>query len=95
MGKAKSIITDDMQHCFVCGNPRIEVHHIVYGNANRKWSDKYCLIVPLCAEHHRGTTYSPHFNRDFDLQLKRMAQGKFEEAHPDLDFRKIFGKNYI
>lgn len=95
MGKTKSIVTDDMKHCLVCGSTRVEVHHILFGRANRKWSDKFGLVIALCPEHHRGSTYSPHFNRDFDLQLKRMAQQKFEETHPDLDFRKIFGKNYI
>lgn len=52
--KQKSIIVDCMDNCFVCSSPYVEVHHIMYGTANRKLSDKYGLIVPLCQEHHRG-----------------------------------------
>ena len=79
----------------VCGRPNAECHHVIYGNSNRKWSDKYGLVVGLCAEHHRGSDISPHFNRDFNLQLKQYAQERFQEEYPDLDFVSIFGKNYL
>ena len=91
----KSILTGDMEHCMVCMKPYPEIHHCIYGNSNRKWSEKYKLIVPLCSEHHRGSDLSPHFNKDFDLELKRYAQERFQEEYPELDFMKIFGRNYL
>lgn len=91
----QSILVGDMGHCMVCGQPHPEVHHVLFGNSNRKWSEKYRLIVPLCAEHHRGWDLSPHFNREFDLKLKKYAQERFQEEYPNLNFREIFGKNYI
>lgn len=91
----KSIIVDSMDNCFVCGSPYAEVHHCIYGNANRKLSDKYGLIVPLCHEHHRGQT-GVHFNRDFDISLKKLAQEKFEAKFGARnEFIKVFGKSYI
>ena len=94
MGKAKkSILVGDLEKCMVCMKPYPEIHHVIFG-PNRQNSDKYGLIVPLCYEHHRGSDLSPHFNRDFDLKLKKYAQERFEEEYPDLDFRGIFGKNY-
>lgn len=91
----KSIIVDSMDNCFVCGSPYTEVHHCIYGNANRKLSDKYGLIVPLCHEHHRGQT-GVHFNRDFDISLKKLAQEKFEAKFGARnEFIKVFGKSYI
>ena len=94
MAKCKSILTDDLEHCMVCMNPNVEIHHTLYGTANRKLSDKYKLLVALCPEHHRGSDLSPHFNREFDLQLKKFAQERFEEVYPELDFLQIFGRNY-
>ena len=91
----QSILTGDMEHCAVCGKPYPEVHHVMYGNSNRKWSEKYKLVIGLCGEHHRGTLLSPHFNRHFDLELKKYAQERFQEEYPDLDFIKIFGRNYL
>lgn len=97
MGKTKSIIVDCMDNCFVCGSPYVEVHHVMYGNANRKLSDKYGLIVPLCQEHHRGQT-GVHFkpNEGLDLHLKKLAQKHFE-AHFGArnEFIRVFGKSYL
>ena len=95
MGKKKSIIVDCMDSCFVCGNPYVEIHHVMYGVANRKLSDKYGLVVPLCCEHHRGDA-GVHFNRSLDLHLKKLAQAKFDGLYgANTSFREVFGKNYI
>ena len=92
---AKSIITEDTEHCFICGAPYPETHHIIYGWANRKLSDQYGLTVPLCARHHRGTD-GVHQNRLLDLQLKEMAQERFEAEIGNRNvFRNIFGRSYI
>ena len=91
----KSIIVDSMDNCFVCGSPYTEVHHVIYGTANRKLSDKYGLIVPLCHEHHRGQT-GVHFNRDFDISLKKLAQDKFNSVYgANKSFLDVFGKSFL
>lgn len=36
-----------------------------------------------------------HFNTELDLKLKVHTQKLFNEAYPELDFLKIFGKNYL
>ena len=93
--KAKSIIVESMDNCFVCGSPYVEVHHIMYGTANRKLSDKYGLIIPLCQEHHRGQT-GVHFKRDLDIYLKKLAQEKYNSVYgTDRSFLEVFGKNYL
>ena len=93
--KAKSIIVESMDNCFVCGSPYVEVHHIMYGTANRKLSDKYGLIVPLCQEHHRGQT-GVHFKRDLDICLKKLAQEKYNSLYgTEKSFLEVFGKNYL
>lgn len=95
MGKVKSIMGFDMHNCIVCSSPYVQVHHCIYGTANRKLSDKYGLVVPLCQEHHTGQT-GVHFRKEFDEQLKMMAQEKFEEVHGTReDFIRIFGKSYL
>ena len=93
----KSIMTDDLKRCYVCGCTQgIEVHHIIHGTANRKLSDKYGLVVGLCYQHHRGD-FGVHGKngQPLNLKLKIKAQETFTEVFPDLSFREIFGKNYI
>lgn len=96
MGKAKkqSILASDMEHCMLCGAPYPHGHHVLFGK-NKKMSDKYKLIVPLCYRHHNGSDEGVHFNKTLDTALKIMAQRKFEEVYPDLDFREIFDANYL
>lgn len=91
----KSIITDDLDHCYLCKtNINIHIHHCIYGTANRKLSDEYGLIIPLCSNHHNMSKFGVHFNKDLDKKIKKLAQEKFEETYPELSFLKIFGKNY-
>lgn len=51
---SKSII-QKKKECIICNSLNVEEHHVFFGTANRKLSEKYGLKVYLCAEHHRGT----------------------------------------
>ena len=91
------IIIDNMEECVLpyCKRRDVEWHHVFFGRANKKLSDKYGMIVPLCAEHHRGMT-GVHRNRMVDLKVKEMGQRAFEEKIGSReDFMKIFGRNYL
>ena len=90
----KSIIQEDTDYCFVCGRYGTEIHHVFFGNPNRKLSDKYGLVIGLCYEHHRGNS-GVHHNRELDLKMKRMAQKVFEQTYPERDFLAVFGRNYL
>lgn len=97
MGKAaerESILVADMSRCLICGKPYPHRHH-VFGASNRKWSEKYGLTVPLCYEHHNGSDAGVHFNKCLDFALKKMAQARFTETWPGVDFISIFGRNYL
>lgn len=93
----KSIICID-RRCFKCGTDKdIHRHHIMYGSANRKKSEEDGLWVYLCGNHHNLSGDGVHFNKDYDLRLKQMAQrrrmdfyGKSEDQ-----FIKRYGKSYI
>lgn len=79
--------------CKVCGNPNTETHHVLFGRGNRALSERFGLTVELCPDHHRGPA-GPHFDREFDLALKKEAQEAFEREHPEKDFLRIFGRSY-
>jgi len=89
-----SIMTEDMEHCYICGSGlNIEMHHVFFGTADRKNSDKFGLIVPLCVFHHRGKA-GAHFDRDTDLFLKRRGQSAFCKIYSKELYMEIFGKSY-
>ena len=90
-----SIIQADTDYCFICGRYGTELHHCIYGSANRKLADKYKLVVGLCHAHHRGNNGVHGGNKELDIFLKQTAQTKFNEFYNDLDFLAVFGRNYL
>lgn len=85
----------NMGYCEICGKYGItERHHVFYGTANRKQSEKYGLVCDLCPDCHRGKQ-GVHRNRNIDMELKRKKQKEFELHHSREEFRSIFGKSYL
>lgn len=80
-----------------CGYYIVEIHHVFYGN-KRKKSTEDGLVVPLCAEHHRGT-YGVHGKEghNLDLKYKKLAEQKWLNYYNKTieDFIKRYGKNYL
>ena len=91
----KSVLQDSKE-CWVCGRTdQLHDHHIIFGTSNRKKSEQYGLKVWLCYEHHTGNN-GVHFNKELDLQLKRLAQTYFEgHLGTREDFRAEFGKSWL
>ena len=92
---AKSIMQTE-KRCYVCGTTyNLHDHHIFYGTANRKQSEKHGFKVFLCGRHHNLSNEGVHFNPDLDMRLKRECQAKFEETHSRDEFMKKKRKNYL
>lgn len=72
-------------------------HHVVFGTANRKLSEKFGLKVYLCPMHHlsSGCKDAVHRSKETKLMLCKEAQKVFEEKYPTLSFLGIFGINYL
>ena len=82
--------------CELCGRETTCArHHVYFGNANRKLSEKWGMVAWLCPECHQHGANAVHRNRFSDLKLKRKYQRIFEERYPNESFIKIFGRNYL
>lgn len=91
----KSIISNK-KTCFVCGcSYDIHKHHIYYGTANRRLSEKYGCWVYLCGKHHNLSNEGVHFNKNLDTKLKQFCQEKWEEKRTREEFMRVFGRNYL
>ena len=84
-----SILTDNLDYCYVCGKPKDALHEVFEG-ANRVNSMKNGMVIPICYKHHSMI----HKNRQFSLYYKILCQTKFEETHSREEFIKIFKRNY-
>ncbi len=99
MGRIKklfSVLTNDLEHCFVCGSNTVAIHH-VFGASNRTKSEKRGFILPLHPRWHTDSNDAVHRgNKALDLQFKQMAQTYYEQHYGTrADFIIEFGKSYL
>ena len=93
----------DSRHrkCWLCGRNGMQdplEHHHIFGSSNRKKSDRYGLVVMLCANRcHRNGRSAVHRSQDTMQRLHEYGQRKvMNEQGCSIDqFRQQFGKNYI
>lgn len=86
----------EFEECEICGRYDYLVrHHVFFGTANRKQSEKWCMVARLCSKCHTDGEGAVHRCRATDLALKERYQRKFEQTHTREEFMKIFGRNWI
>lgn len=94
----KSVLTADLEHCYVTRSNNVAIHHVFPGTGRRKLCEKYGFIVPLEPTLHNMSDVSVHSNpnKGLDLQLKQECQRYFEEhCGSRSEFIKLFGKSYL
>lgn len=101
---AKSIIQSRKGQCYLCvlfgqnnqdNRTDLEEHHVIFGTAGRKFSEKYGLKVYLCQAHHRTGSNAVHKDKEVALLLKQIGQYAFECKYDHAKFMAEWGKNYI
>ena len=88
--KRYSILTDDMESCYICHKPAEDIHEI-YCGAKRQTSMRNGFCVPLCRGHHIIVTNM----KVTDNHLREICQRKFEENHTREEFIALVGRNYL
>lgn len=89
-----SILTDDMDHCYICGRSPVHIHEIYYGSYKRKHSIRLGCCVPLCLDHHVGK-HGVHYDHELDWRLKQECQREFEKRYGFIKFMETFHRNYL
>ena len=85
-------MTDDLEHCYICGGDAIQYHHIFNG-PNRKKSTEDGLWIPVCLNCHIKIHNEP--SQRLMYCLKQDGQWKYEETHTTDEFMKRYGKSYL
>lgn len=85
-----SILTDDMDTCFICKHPASDIHEI-YCGAKRQASMRNGFCVPLCRQCHTIITN----NWCNDMNLRILCQKEYEKTHTREEFLKEIGRSYV
>lgn len=72
-------------------------HEVCFGTDNRQRSIRDGLVVFLRPELHNSSNQGVHYNREFDLYLKRIGQRAWMDYYGKTieDFIKAYGRNYL
>lgn len=90
-------LLDNNKICFICGTTfNLHKHHI-FGGANRSKSEKDGCWCYLCASHHNMSDKGVHFNKQADLNLKKVCQTAWMVRYNKTtdDFIREYGRNYL
>ena len=93
---SKSII-QSQKECYVT-HSKFDLHkHHIFEGPNRKLSEKDGLWIYLRSDWHDMSDYGIHFNKEFDTEVKRIAQKKWQNFYKksEKDFIKRYGKSYL
>lgn len=86
-----SILTNDLETCYICKKAKKKDLHEIYEGKNRQVSMKYGLVIPVCRKCHTNIT------NDKTLQEKyhKVGQKVFKKHYKNENFIDIFGKSYL
>lgn len=94
------------EFCIMPANPKYSItrtpthchrHEVVFGSGRRQKSIKDGLVVFLTPEMHNMSNRGVHFNREFDLYLKRIGEKAWMDYYGKTidDFIHEYGVNYL
>lgn len=89
--KRKSVFTDDLNHCYLCGNRKDDLHELL-GGRNRLNCIKLGYIIPVCRLCHSRI----QDDNEFKMYWAKKVQLHYEEFIGNRgDFIATFRKNYL
>lgn len=88
--KRFSMITDDLNICYICGQRKDDLHEL-FGGCNRKKSMEWGLVIPICRLCHLEWDV----NEETRKRYQQEAQQIFEKKYSHELFMSEFRKNYL
>ena len=94
------MITAYADFCIICNRPRTDIHHCVYGVANRRLADTDGLTMPVCREHHemmhndKSMQIMSHIVGQLYYERNLCATGISPEDARN-SFLRRYGKSYL
>lgn len=91
------MITEYMDNCLFCRRQKQDIHHLCFGTANRRISDKDELVIPVCREHHDLLHKHDKISKvigQLAYERDRCSEGCSVEKARKM-FIDRYGKNYL
>lgn len=91
----KSILQSNKE-CFVThATQGLHKHHIYPGYGTRQICEREGFYIWLVPRLHNMSDEGIHYNKGFDLYIKRLCQSEYEKTHTRQEFMALIGRNYL
>lgn len=96
----KAMLSEYKDICLLCGKPKQETHHLVFGRGLRELADKDHLTASLCSECHKAIHYNGVASAESKIigqliyEIDKIEQG-MTQAEAREEFRKRYGRSYL
>lgn len=89
-------ILQDKKECYVTHRKSgLHKHHIYAGYGTRQICEREGFYIYLIPELHNLSDKGIHFDKAFDLRIKRLCQAEYEKTHTRAEFMALIGRNYL
>lgn len=94
------MLTEYKDICLICGRPKQEIHHLVFGRGMRELAEGDNLTAPLCGKCHKELHYNGIAGAESKIigqlvyEMDLVAQGIPQEMARE-QFRKRYGRSYL
>lgn len=89
--KRFSIITNNLDVCYICDKKKKRDLNEVFGGSNRRKSMEWGLVIPICGDCHSEW----HLSKELRQKYQQEAQLIFEKQYSHELFMAEFRKNYL
>lgn len=86
-----SILTDNMNKCYICGRKKDDIHEI-YGGKNRKKSMELGCTIPICRACHTEWDKNKEMQQKYKLKCQRKLMKL--KGITTTEFIGLFGRSY-
>lgn len=83
-----SIITNNLDICYVCKKHKRDNFDEVFGGRNRQTSMKYGLVIPICFKCHRELTDNPLLKKPLQEEARKIFIKKHSKEKFVKEFRR-------
>ena len=88
--KRYSILTNNLNICYICHKRRKDDLHEILGGSNRLKSMEWGLVIPICRKCHNEWDT----NKELRQKIQQKAKEKFLKENTEEKFLQEFGKSY-
>lgn len=89
--KRFSIITNNLDICYICKQKRKRDLNEVFGGSNRRKSMEWGMVIPICGDCHSEW----HLKEELRREYQQEAQQIFEKEYSHDLFMAEFKRNYL